>query len=213
MKMISVAIVLVLATSASAQTESTTVEDQWAESLNALNSEYFEKLRTLQSEHIKLLEALKTEATKNDRLDDAIKLRDRIETFTADMGNLALPEDNSKLAKEKARLASILKQSKWDCSANPNLPKWAGTHLVFHENGTIVPASDQNAKVPHHRWAILDGQTIVGMFGDYQIVFRLNAKANALEVLEIGNVIDATAKRHGYVVQSPAMTRSVRDKK
>lgn len=213
MKMVAVAIAIVLASSASAQTESTTVEEQWSESINALNEEYFEKLRKLKAEHITLLEALKTEATKNDRLDDAIKLRDRIENFRAEMGNRVLPEDNGKLSKEKARLATILKQSKWDCSANPNLPKWAGTHVVFHENSTIVPASDQNAKLPHHRWAILDGQTIVGMLGDYQMIFRLNTKSNALDVLEIGNAIDATAKRHGYVVQSPAMPRSARDKK
>ena len=129
------------------------------------------------------------------------------------MGSSALPEDNSKLTREKARLANILKQSKWNCSDNPYLSKWFGKSFIFYENGTILPSNDTNAKLPHHRWAVLDGRTVVGMFGDYMIVFRLNDKVNAMDVLENGNCIDTKAKRHGFVVQSPTVTRALRDGK
>lgn len=196
-----------------AQSEPETAEQIWNEKLTALNTEYFEKLRTLQEDHVKVLESLKTDATTGDRLDDALKLRDQIEKFKNEMDAPKPPDDSNKLAKDKTRLANILRQSKWNCSSNPNLPKWAGNHLIFHENGTIVPAHDPSAKVPHHRWAILDGKTIVGMFGDYQIIFVLNKEGNALDVLEIGNVIDPKAKRHGYVVQSPSISKSLRDNK
>lgn len=203
----------VLTTCTFAQTSTQEAESNWAAKLEALNKEYFEKLKQLQAEQIESLESMRKKATTQDRLDEAIQLRDLIDKMKAEMGAPALPEDNSKLNRDKARVANVLRQSKWNCSENPNLSKWFGKSFVFHENGTIVPSSDVSAKLPHHRWAILDSRTVVGMFGDYMIVFRLNEKGNALDVFENGNCIETKAKRHGFVVQSASVTRALRDGK
>ena len=168
--LLSFLVLTALTTGAFAQSAIQEAESNWNAKLEALNKEYFDKVKQLQSEQVESLESLKKRATTQDKLDEAIQLRDLIDNLKMEMGSSALPEDNSKLTREKARLANILKQSKWICSDNPNLSKWFGKFFVFHENGTIVPSNDTSAKLPHHRWSILDGRTIVGMFGDYMIV-------------------------------------------
>ncbi len=122
------------------------------------------------------------------------------------MDRPSLPEGD-KLAKEKARLAAILKKSKWNCESHPNFPSWAGKFLVFHENGLMVPAADENLKINHHRWAIFDGRTVVGMLGEFLFLFRLSEKGDAFDVLEIGNCFNTKDKRHPTVVQNPSMPR------
>ncbi len=206
-------ILTVLTTGAFAQTAILEAESNWNAKLEALNSEYFDKLNQLQAEQIETLESLRKSATTQDKLDEAIRLRELIESLKVEMGSSELPDDNGKLTRDKARVANILRQSKWNCADNPNLSKWFGRSFVFHENGTVLPSSDTSSKIPNNRWAIIDGRTIVAMFGDYMIVFRLNEKGSSLDVLENGNCIDTKAKRHGFVVQSPSVTRALRDGK
>ncbi len=181
--------------------------------IKALNNEYFDKLKRLQAAQIESLEARRKEATTRDQLDEAIRLRDAIEKIKTEMGTPILPDDNNRIFREKARLEGVLARSKWSCANTPNLLRMVGAFLVFHENGTIVSSSNEQAKLPHHRWATLDGRTIVGMFGDYMIVFRLNEKGDALDVYEIGGTSDTKSKRHSYVVQSPPISKSIRDGK
>ncbi len=181
--------------------------------IKALNNEYFDKLKELQAAQIELLEARRKEATTRDQLDEAIRLRDAIEKIKTEMGMPILPDGNDRLSRERARLESVLARSKWNCTNTPNLLRMVDAFLVFHENGTIVSSSNEQAKLPHHRWATLDGRTIVGMFGDYMIVFRLNEKGDALDVYEIGGTSDTKTTRHSYVVQSQSLAKSIRDGK
>jgi hypothetical protein len=196
-----------------AQTELEKLESEYVKSLDMLNQDYFNKLRNLQLEHITLLEAKRKDAMTKDELTEAIRIRDHIEKLRAAIPGESLPEEKGKLTKEKVKLAANLSSSKWECSAVTNISKYAGSHIVFHENGTIVPASKPETSNSSIRWAIVDGRTIIGMFGDYQMIFIVRDDGKSMDVLEVGNVIDTKAKRHGYVVASPSITRSPRDRK
>lgn len=206
-------VVTILTTGAFAQTAILEAESNWKSKLDELNKEYFDKLRQLQAKQIETLEELRKNATTQDRLDEALRLRELIENMKVAMGVSQLPDDNGKLTRDKARVELILRKSKWNCADNPNLSKWFGKSFVFHESGTVLPSNDISTKIPNNRWAIIDGRTIVAMLGDYMIVFRLNDKGNAMEVLENGNCINTKDVRHGYVVKSPSITSTARDGK
>lgn len=206
------AIVFLLVTSvALEQTPAQNLDSEWIKTVEAANLDYFAKVEQLRNEHVAKLELARKEATTNDKLDDAIKIRDLIESHKLQLGKTELPEDKGKLSKEKQRLANVLRSSKWHCADHPHFPKWAGKHLIFHENGTMVPASDPNAKMPWQRWAIVDGRNIAALLGDFLIIFRINEQENVLEVYELGNMVDFQTKRAS--VKSASLARSQRDAK
>lgn len=202
---------LLITWNASAQTPIQDLELEWTKAMDAANQEYLAKVEQLRNEHISKLELARKEATSNDKLDDAIKLRDQIEAHKSQLGKPEIPEDDKKLSKEKQRLANVLRSSKWNCENHPHFPKWAGKNIIFHENGTVLPASDPNAKMPGHRWAIIDGRNVAALFGDFLIIFRINEKETALDVYELANMMDFNTKRPS--VHSASLARSRRDSK
>ncbi len=205
------ALILLVVSNSSAQTPVRDLDLEWTSAIEAANQEYFAKVEKLRNEHISKLELARKEATTNDKLDDAIKLRDLIESHRLQLSKTELPEDKGKLSKEKQRLANVLRTSKWHCEDHPHFPKWAGKHLIFHENGTVVPASDPKSNMPGHRWAIIDGRNIATLFGDFLVIFRINEKENALDVYELANMMDFNTKRPS--VHSASLARSPRDAK
>ena len=202
-------LLLLLNCNASAQTPIQDLESEWTKAIDVANKEYFAKVEQLRNEHISKLELARKEATTNDKLDDAIKLRDLIESQKSQLGKPEFPDDDGRLSKEKQRLANVLRNSKWNCENHPHFPKWAGKDIIFHENGTVLPASDPNAKMPGHRWAIIDGRNVAALFGDFLIIFRINEKENALDVYELANMMDFKTKRPS--VHSASLARSRRD--
>lgn len=122
--LLSLFVLTILTLCASAQTAVQDAESAWNAKLDALNNQYFDKLRKLQAEQIETLEALRKKATTKDRLEEAIRLRELIESTKVAMGLPQLPDDNGKLKRDKARVELILRKSKWNCADNPNLSKW-----------------------------------------------------------------------------------------
>lgn len=122
--LLSLFVLTILTPCASAQTAVQDAESAWNAKLDALNNQYFDKLRKLQAEQIETLEALRKKATTKDRLEEAIRLRELIESTKVAMGLPQLPDDNGKLNRDKARVELILRKSKWNCADNPNLSKW-----------------------------------------------------------------------------------------
>lgn len=207
--LLSVIILAICCTQVCGQSAQEKAEAEWTASVETANKEYFDKLEQLRTQHVEKLELLRKDATTNDRLDEAVKLRDLIESHKLQLGKLELPEEKTKLAKEKQRLANILRASKWNCAKHPHFPKWAGDNLIFHENGTMVPASNPNAKMPNLRWSVIDGRNIAALLGDFLVIFRLNEQENALDVYELASMVDLKTKRAS--VLSASLARSPRD--
>ncbi len=152
--LLSLFVLTVLTTGAFAQTAILEAESNWKSKLDELNKEYFDKLRQLQAKQIETLEALRKDATTQDRLDEAIRLRELIESMKVEMGASQLPDDNGKLTRDKARVELILSKTKWNCADNKNLTKWFGKSFVFTK---AEPYCLQTTQTPSFR--ITGGQS------------------------------------------------------
>jgi hypothetical protein len=211
MKAIIGLIAIALGTNLYAQSSSELVESAWKTRVEVLKEEYFAKLSLIGAEQIQSIETFRKEAMASDNLDEAVKLRAIADRIKSEVEKPELPEDKSRLAKDRMKLLNVLRTSKWNCSDHENFPRWAGKFIVFHENGTIVPSVDLDGKWTHHRWAVIDGRHIVALFGNFLMVFRLSDDGNSLIPFEWGPYEDEKAKRGAYKAKS--LWKSVRDAK
>lgn len=211
MKVITTLFAIALGSSIFAQSPSELVESEWKSRVEAVKDEYFAKLSLIGAEQIQSIETLRKDAMASDNLDEAVKLRAIADRIKTEVEKPELPEDRSRLARERMKLLKVLRTSKWNCTNHEHFPKWAGKFIVFHENGTVVPSVDLDAKIPDHRWAMIDGSHIVALFGNSLIVFRMSNDGSELVPFEWGSYEDEKTRRGAYKAKS--LQRSVRDSK
>ena len=194
-----------------AQSPSELIESEWESRIEAVKEEYFAKLSLIAAEQIQLIETTRKVAMASDNLDEAVKLRAIADRIKSEVAKPELPEDKSRLARERMKLLKVLKTSKWNCTNHEHFPKWAGKFIVFHENGTVVPSVDLEGNHSGNRWAAIDGKHIVAIFGNNLIVFRLSADGSELVPFEWGSYEDEKTRRGAYKAKS--LQKSVRDAK